>query len=66
MSYFPDLCALTPEILREHSLPLILQLSHIIPTFLALQPLPPSNKELYSSDLCVETYSVLCLSVSII
>ena len=67
MSYFPDLCALTPEILREHSL---LSFSGYLTLFRLSWPSPAaaahSNKELYSSDLCVETYSVLCLSVSII
>ena len=67
MSYFPDLCALTPEILREHSL---LSFSGYLTLFRLSWPSPAaaahSNKELYSSDLCVETYSVLCLRVSII
>ena len=40
VSYFPDLCAPTPEILREHSLHS--ELSRIIPTFRATQQ--PSNK----------------------
>ena len=48
MFYFPDLCALGPEILGEHSLSFSSYLHY--PDFLGNSPRCPGNKEMCNSD----------------
>ena len=63
MSYFPDLCALTPEILREHSLSFssYLTLFRLSGQSGRCRPVTRNCIVLILALLCVETYSVLCL-----